>query len=335
MTTDFYTNIQIELLNILEPEQVRKVLNVIRVVGNDYDITTKGKELVVYSEVKNETTLKAFASCLLIEGRAKSTIKQYMDALRKLFLFTGKNFDEITRNDIRAFIAESLSRGNKKASANTTKNYISSFYKWAYGEELIEKNPASAITAIKCEKEIKFPFDAVEIDTMRKKVDTLWERAIFEFLLSSGVRLSEICSLNRSDVNLANLTVYIRHGKGGKDRVTYINRVTAHHLEKYLNSRMDLNEALFLGNPKREDARTKRISKFAVERMLDNLEKKSGVFNVHPHRFRRTFATNLHNRGMDLGEVQKLLGHSNIGTTMTYVYVDNDTVKSSYSKAMA
>ncbi len=145
-----------------------------------------------------------------------------------------------------------------------------------------------------------------------------------EVLVSSGVRCSEFCSLKISDVDLRSKTILVRNGKGGKDRKTFMSDLAAAHLEKYLAERTDDRPELFLSNYK------KAYTQKGVDRQLKNVAKRAGVENVHPHRFRRTFATKLAARGMKLQDIQKLMGHSNPSTTMEYIAISTDQLENAY-----
>ena len=193
-------------------------------------------------------------------------------------------------------------------------------------EEIIDKNPMQKIKPIKYEKIVKKPFNDVEIDNLRSSCETLRERAEFELLMSSGVRVSELGGLNISDVNFDTLEVLVKNGKGGKSRVTYMNDITKYHLIKYLTSRSDNNQCLFITR------NLTRLSKSAAEGDLRRIGNRANVDNVHPHRCRRTFATNLAKSGMDLATIQMLMGHSDINVTKSYVALDKSYIKNQYNK---
>ena len=152
---------------------------------------------------------------------------------------------------------------------------------------------------------------------------------MFELLLSTGIRLNEMSLLDIQDINFNTLAIHIKHGKGSKERLVYTTALAAKHIKDYLLTRSDNNSALFISRQKQ------RISKSGNWRAIKNIGKKANVEDVHPHRFRRTFATNLAKKGMPIQDIQRLLGHSNINTTTVYVYGDNELIKSSYNKYIA
>lgn len=165
-----------------------------------------------------------------------------------------------------------------------------------------------------------------ELDTLRGACTTLRERAELELLISCGVRANELCQMNREDINFISHEVTVLKGKGGKQRVTYINDVCIAYLQKYLDSRQDDAAALFVNKS------GKRVSVGALESDLRTLGEKAKVKNVHPHRCRRTFATALSKRGMDVGTIQQLMGHSNINTTMQYITLPGGRIKNEYER---
>lgn len=175
----------------------------------------------------------------------------------------------------------------------------------------------------------KLPFSTIEIDAIRTACKNKKERAIVEFLLASGVRVSELCSIRINDINFDTLSVIVREGKGAKQRKVYINDLASKHLVDYLTTRNVNGDYLFY-NKKKEP-----LKPGGVRHLLKAIEERAGISNVHPHRFRRTFATGMSNRGMDIQEIGKLLGHSNLDTTLTYVYTSEEKIRTSYLKYTA
>jgi site-specific recombinase XerD len=196
-------------------------------------------------------------------------------------------------------------------------------------EEYISVNPAAKIKPIQYTDEVKQPFSNVDLDRLRGACRTPKERAIIEILLSSGVRVSEMCALNIDDVNIHDKTVYVRHGKGDKARMTYIDDLTVMHLRHYLSIRKDDCEALLLS------CRKTRLSCGGAEHIVKEIGRRAGIEKVHPHRFRRTLATTLAKRGMAIQDIQKILGHSDIDTTMVYVSVSDQKARMEYQKYTA
>jgi site-specific recombinase XerD len=294
----------------------------------DYELTKRVTDLVKYDGV-NELILKRYKACLVIAGRSPKTIAQYERTIKKLFITLQKNYTDMTVSDLRYFLAYEKSRGVSNRTLENTRVHISAFFTWLLDEELIYKNPCRAILPIKYTKEVKLPFSAIEIDAIRSSCKTKKERAIIEFLLASGVRVSELCAVRISDINFDTLSVVVREGKGAKQRTVYINDLASKHLVEYLTSRNISGDYLFYNKQKEQ------LNPGGVRHILKTIEKRAGVSDVHPHRFRRTFATGLANRGMEIQEIGKLLGHASLNTTLTYVYTSEEKIRTSYLKFTA
>lgn len=316
------------LIDRLEPNDVETVSEEMMIALREYEVTRNIKQLVKY-EGANEMILKRYKACLLISGRSPKTIEQYEKTAKKLFLALQKNYTDMTVSDLRFFLAYEKSRGISNRTLENTRVQISAFFTWLLDEELINKNPCRSIPPIKVPKEVKLPFSNVEIDLIRSACKSSKERAIVEVLLSSGIRVSELCSLRVSDINFDTLAIKVREGKGGKQRTVYINDLANKHLVEYLTDRDVNGDYLFYNKLKQP------IRPGGVRFILKTIEARSDVSNIHPHRFRRTFATGMANRGMDVQEIGKLLGHANINTTLTYVYTSEEKIRTSYLKYTA
>ena len=272
----------------------------------------------------DDDVLKAFIEAKTVEGRSEKTITRYSYMLEKMIAQIGKPVAKIDSFDVRSFLSEERKRGLSGRSLEGMRMIMSGFFNWATREGLINKNPMANIGAIKYKKDIKTPFSALEIEKIKRACKTARDRALVDFLTATGCRIGEVCKLTRDSVDFQNMEVLVL-GKGNKERVVYLTEVAADSLRTYLDSRSDHSDQLFAG--KRE-----MFTEQGCRALLKRLERDSGVENVHPHRFRRTLATNLINRGMALQEVAYVLGHSNINTTMTYVYIEKANVKASYQK---
>ena len=316
------------LVGQIRQSDIETVSDEMVIALRDYEVTKRVTDLVKYDGA-NEMILKRYKACLVIAGRSEKTVAQYERTVKKLFIALQKNYTDMTVSDLRFFLAYEKSRGVSNRTLENTRVQISAFFSWLLEEELINKNPCRSITPIKYTKEVKLPFSTVEIDAIRSACKTKKERAIVEFLLSSGVRVSELCTIRISDVNFDTLAVVVREGKGSKQRTVYINDLTSKHLIEYLSKRNVAGDYLFYNKAKQP------LNPGGVRHILKTIEERAGIANVHPHRFRRTFATGLANRGMDIQEIGKLLGHSNLNTTLTYVYTSDEKVRTSYLRYSA
>ena len=320
---------QILANHIGDPVTVGAVCDKITIALNEYEITRRCTEIVPLDFI-NERLIKQYCGCLFVDGKSEKTIYQYRRALNRLSDFLEKPFPDMTTYDIRFYLARQKERGVSERSVENMRANLSAFFQWMTVEGIIEKNPMLKIKPIKYVEEIKKAFSNVEIDKLRSACRNEKERALVEFLLSTGVRVDELCKMDVADVNMAGMTVHVRHGKGGKERVTYISAVALEWLKRYLTNRNGQNLSCLFSNKNHE-----RIQPCGVRFILREMSKRAAVTNTHPHRFRRTFATGLANRGMDIREIQKLLGHSNINTTLEYVCTNNESVKASYRKYIA
>ena len=321
-------NVECALVGTLTMEQIGIVGNALMKCLSEYTVEKQCTELAPY-ESGNDKLLKQYCACLFVDGKSEKTAYQYRRTAKKLEETVGKPFTEMTAYDIRYFLACEKERGVSSRSVENTRSNISAFFQWMTREDIIPKNPCATIKPLKYEEVVRMPFSEVEIDALRSACESLKERALIELLLSSGVRVSECVGLNVSDIDGRTLAVHVRKGKGGKGRVTYITSVAMKHVEAYLHDRKEKGDILFY-NREHE-----RLNTGGVRFILNRIAERAEVTNVHPHRFRRTFATGLAARGMKVQEIQKLLGHSTISTTMQYVYMDDNKTMAAYKQFIA
>lgn len=291
----------------------------------DFDVTKCCTDIVKFDDI-DYRILKRYCACLTVDGKSVKTIEAYYRTAIKLLQAIQKHYDSMNVYDIRLFLAYEKERGVSNRTLENTRANLSAFFQWMTQEELIDKNPCANIKTIKYVGKVKKPFSAVEIDALRTACKNNKERALMEFLLSSGVRVSELTQMDVADINFNTLAVHVKHGKGAKERITYINDITKKYLIEYINNRNVDGEKLFYNkkfNP---------LNNGGVRHILTTLGERAGVENVHPHRFRRTFATGLASRGMSIQDVKTLLGHTNINTTLEYVCIDEEKTHISYKQ---
>jgi site-specific recombinase XerD len=311
-----------------DAETASAIVDIITYELREYSLERIGTEIVPYCDDNNKL-IKTFLSCLIVEGRSKGTIDQYGRSLKKFFEFTGnKRYDSITAYDIRAWLAAFKLDGKKNTHIRNQRCNISPFFAWLYAEELIERNPCAAVKPIKVPDEEKKAFSSEEIDTIRDACKDSRERAVIEVLLSSGLRVAELCNLKKENIDLAELTINVKCGKGSKDRMTFINSVARKHIVAYLKDNKHDSEYLFTTR------NGKNYTPGGIRYITDVLEERTGI-HIHPHRFRRTLATDLAKRGMAIQEIQKLLGHTSIETTRKYIETRTEKVEASYRQYLA
>lgn len=313
----------------LEPEQLTTLRNVLSETLRDYDIKCKKNEIMTYEDV-NQQYFEGFLAWKIMEGKSEKTIKLYGYLLKRAFEELNKNATETSEYDIFIFLAKIQKNGASKCYAENFRRVLASFYSWMYEKEFIKKNPTRGISAIKQDKLLKLPYSDTELEKIREACKDLREKALIEFLYSCGVRVSELCSLTIRDVDF-NTGECIVFGKGNKERRVYMNEKCMYILKEYLNSREDTLPYLFVSSRKN----TSKIGPQSVRKMLKCIEQRSQVENVHPHRFRRTLATNLLKKGMPIEKVSAILGHSKLETTMVYCSLTREQVKHSYNMLMS
>lgn len=311
---------------VLDASQLERLKIVLMQTLSDYDITEKPHDLATCGELNNQYLMK-FIAWKATEGKSKGTLKQYKFQIEKMLNAVNKPIPDITEDDLFLYIALAKQNGASNRYLNNIRLNLSSFFGWLYNKSMITKNPVSGISSVKVEKTIKKPFSDEELEKMRRCLNDKKEIAMIEFLYATGVRVSEFCNLDLSDIDFGNKTVKV-FGKGSKERVVPISTTAIWHLRQYLQDRGIEDGALFLNR------RNQRYKPSGVEEMLHRVSEKSGVSNVHPHRFRRTLATNLLKKGMQIEEVSKILGHSKLDTTMIYCEIDTEVVKNNYSRIM-
>lgn len=268
----------------------------------------------------NDRYIDMFIEAKRVENCSKRTLAYYESTIRKCIAFCGKPVRFIDAGDIRRCLSWAMvERGCSPTTVNNERRCLSTFFQWLEDEDIIRKSPVKRTKALKEEKGDKKPFSDDDVALIREACGDDRERAIVELLLSSGMRVAELCGLDRAAIDFQRRECEVL-GKGSKRRTCYFSADAKLYMERYLDARDDCEPALFVSANKP----AKRLSTGAVERIVRKIGKRAGVGNVHPHRFRRTMATNNLRRGMKLEEIQQLLGHSNMDTTLIYAKVDKE-----------
>ncbi len=309
---------------------LEELKNVLYCVLAGYDITQKSTELQVVDDSWKQE-LGAFLIRKRVEGRSEGTISQYNQHLTRMLQYINKPVREITEADLFMYI--SMYKKQRNVSGGYLDNIrlvFSSFFGWLNNKGYISGNPAAGLDPIKAEKKIKKPLSDIELEVLRRKCSLERDIALIEFLYSTGVRVSELTALNRQDIDFNNMDAVV-YGKGAKERETFLTAASCMHLKEYLDSRTDDNEALFVSLK----APYERLTVSGVEEILRRLGKATGIDKVHPHRFRRTMATNILNKGMPIEEVKEILGHVKLDTTLIYCQVNKENVKHHHRKYMS
>lgn len=269
--------------------------------------------------------LDAYISALSVEGRSPKTLERYRYIISRMRKAVNVQTRQITVYHLRKYLSDEKARGISDRTLESTREVFSSYFNWLHREGLIDTNPVSNLGVIKYLKKQKDLYSDVDIERMKFACKSLRDRAIICFLKATGCRISEMVQLDRTDVDLEHLECKVL-GKGNKERVVFLDSVAAMTLQSYLASRTDALPALFIGKG------TQRMHPGGVRKMLVQLGQSAHVIHVHPHKFRRTTATNLIRHGMPIQEVAMILGHDKLDTTMQYVVLNNSEVKTSYLK---
>lgn len=325
MKEQLIREIRTEMSDTLSERQLNKLHEVlITCLGN---LKIEPLQESEYAQT-NFDYLKLYLSAKSIEGCSEKTLTYYETTIKKMIIYLGKDIHEITTEELRIYLAEyQQSHNASKVTIDNIRRILSGFFAWLEDEDYIIKSPARRIHKIKTAQIIKEAFTDENLEILKSSCTNARDLALVEFLASTGVRVGEVVRLNRQDINFSERSCIV-FGKGDKEREIYFDAPTKLHLQIYLNTRQDENEALFVSR----NAPYKRLSVSGIEKMLNKLGKQTNIKKVHPHKFRRTLATMAIDKGMPVEQVQKLLGHVRIDTTMHYAMVNQANVKNAHRK---
>lgn len=330
MKKTLINQIQMEMSGVLNNAQREKLCDVLEHCFFNLDIVALDSQALNHG--KDNVTLKEeFLSAKQIEGCSLRSISYYGSTLDNLIKNLQKPFNQVETEDLRVYLSEYQKRNNaSKQTIDNIRRILSSFFTWLEDEDYILKSPVRRIHKIKTTKQVKETYSDEALERLRDNCKCIRDLAIIDILSSTGMRVGELVKLNRVDVDFANRECVVL-GKGSKERIVYFDARTKLHLQNYLNSRKDENEALFVRLLEPHN----RLEIAGVEIMLRKLGRSLEINKVHPHKFRRTLATRAIDKGMPIEQVQKLLGHQKIDTTMEYAIVDQQNVKNSHKKYLS
>ena len=278
--------------------------------------------------ISNADYLKLFLDAKRIEGCSERTLQYYGITIENMFKTVITPVRKITTDDIRAYLVEYQQRNNcSRTTVENIRRNISSFFTWLENEDYILKSPVRRIHKIKTIKVVKETISDETMERLRDACETPRDLAILDLLYSTGMRIGELVRLDREDIDFEQRECVV-FGKGNKERRVYFDAKTKIHLLDYLKSRTDSNPALFVTLDKPHE----RLKISGVEIRVRELGRKIGNERIHPHKFRRTMATRAIDKGMPVEQVQKILGHDQIDTTMRYAIVNQENVKASHRK---
>ena len=315
----FMEQLKVRLADIMTIEQMSQIER----IGFDLLDRFDMKEIVDNSGP--DDFLDSYIAAMQVECRSPKTIERYIYIIGRLMKFAKVPTRQISIYHLRNFIAAEKERGIQDSTLEGYREIFSAYFNWLRRETLIDKNPCANLGVIKCAKKEKRTYSECEMERLYRCCDTPRNLAILHFLRSTGCRISEATELNREQIDLERMECVV-HGKGNKDRTVYLDNVASMVIGEYLAQRDDNSQALFIGK------RGERLQPGGVRTMLKHLAKHAGVDHVHPHKFRRTLATDLARRGMPIQEISRVLGHEKLDTTMKYVILNNDDIKASYRR---
>ena len=327
--TDIIINITNDMALVLTQYQLEKLKEILdnNLKKVEINILTDEKEKQQIKET-NDNYINIFLSAKEIEGCSTRTLKYYREIIEKLINTIDKPIKEIQTEEIRKYLADY--KENTRCNAVTIDNLrrvLSSFFAWLEDEDYIIKSPVRRIHKVKTPTIIKETLTDENLEKLRDTSNCIRDLVLIELLYSTGIRVGELIKLNISDINFEDRSCKV-FGKGNKQREVYFDARTKIHLKQYINTRQDENEALFVSKNKPYQ----RLSIAGIELIVRKLGLETEINKVHPHKFRRTLATMAIDKGMPIEQVQKLLGHVKIETTMHYAMVNQNNVKISHRK---
>ncbi len=277
---------------------------------------------------QNKDYVNKFISAKRIEGCSEKSLFYYENTINAMLSSINKNIKHIATDDLRLYLTEYQKKNEiSKVTLDNIRRILSSFFSWLEDEDYILKSPARRIHKVKATLCIKNTYSDEEIELMRDVCQNERDLAIIDMLASTGMRVGEMVNLKRSDIDFQERECVVL-GKGDKQRTVYFDARTKIHLQKYLDTRNDDNGVLFVSL--RDKSKTLGIG--GIENLIRNLGKDAGIKKAHPHKFRRTLATGAIDKGMPIEQVQQLLGHKRIDTTLMYAMVKQSNVKASHRK---
>jgi len=314
------TEIKQRMTPYLNDFQIDQLTDVLEICLQEY--------LAEADPVKQPDIIQTFLAAKRVEGCSNKTLTYYDSTIRNVLKSTGKSVQDITTDDLRIYLdSYQTNNGVSKVTIDNIRRILSTFFAWLEDENFIIKSPVRRIHKVKTCKTVKETYSDEFLEIMRDNAESIRDLAMIDLLASTGIRVGELVLINRVDVDFVNRECIVL-GKGNKQRKVYFDARTKIHLQRYLSERTDNNPALFVTLHKPYS----RLQIKGVEMRLQRLGRKLGLIRVHPHKFRRTLATMAIDKGMPIEQVQQLLGHESVDTTLQYAMVNQNNVKLSHHR---
>ena len=322
------TEIKQGMMSSLDNAQMEQLDHVLRHCFFNITVLESKGDTSVLDDKNNEEILNNFISAKRVEGCSKRTLNYYQSTIKNTLVSIKKSVKHIMTEDLRHYLAEYQGKGRAgKVSLNNIRNILSTFFSWMEDESLILKSPVHRIHKLKIGQIVKETYSDESMEKLRDCCESARDLAIIDLLSSTGMRVGELVRLNRQDIDFINRECIV-FGKGDKERAVYFDAKAKLHMQDYLTKRTDDNPALFVSQFKPYN----RLQISGVEIRLRNLGKQLNIPKVYPHKFRRTLATKAIDKGMPIEQVQHLLGHQKIDTTLQYAMINQTNVKISHKK---
>lgn len=323
MKENYINEVIKEMMPHLNCQQIKKLNEVLT-------STLCGKEIISTIEEINcdEDLINKFISAKRVEGLSEKSLHYYQMTIKTMHEVIGKQIQNISTEDLRDYLSSYQETNNSsRVTIDNIRRILSTFFSWLEDENYIMKSPIRRIHKIKSTTVVKEVYSDESLEKMRDNCSNSRDLALIDILASTGMRVGELVLLNKDDINFQERECKVL-GKGNKERIVYFDARTKIHLQDYLNSRSDDNEALFVGLK----APYKRMTIGSVELRIRKLGLELEIKKAHPHKFRRTMATKAIDKGMPIEQLQVLLGHKRIDTTLQYAMVNQANVKASHKK---
>ena len=332
MTDNIYENfrtvLMMNLCNVVnDTDTVKEIMKMVDISMNDFEIRKKPMELSTVAGVPE--VVKYYIASKAVANLSKNTLKQYGYKLINFFQTVNKSYLDVTSNDIRIYLYKYKTEHNASdCYMDCIRITLNTFFQWLVDNEYMPKNPCATIEKIRFQPKERQPFSTLTLEELRWNCTSVREKALVDFLFSTGCRISECADVLLSDIDWENNSVIIRHGKGDKRRIVYFNDESKITLREYLKTRNDNTLALWVS----QKAPHQQLQSHALENIVRKIGERTGV-HAYPHRLRHTFTTVGINSGMPIEKLQALMGHTNPETTLIYAKIDDKQIHLEHKKA--